>query len=393
MRPCRLARLVENLRETPQDVGLLTSDAICCPVCQTRVVWYDKHAQCESCRREYPIVEGIPDFRLFHGEKCGYANRDVEARNIAPLAEFARKHSADDLLRHWVASFTSGDKRQSALAESYLAFRRSDAQKAALLIRHLADEVGSLHSGAEASASRDLSLGVDIGCGSGGGVRGLTAVCRTVIGIDIQLAELICARKCIEEAGLADRCLLLAANAESLPLFSHTADIVSALDVYEHVADRRRFVREGMRLLTPAGLFYFETQSRFKWIEGHVRLPGLGYLPHPLQKLYVRLCRGCEYPIFLPSLWGLRRLVRREAGNRAWRLDVAPIISPRHGRLSWRGRLIRRWPLLVRWVNWLMAPFSSYFVYIRGMPDSHPPTAHQVTPGFRAAATNDDASP
>ncbi len=325
-------------------------DLLCCPQCHRAPLDFQPESvQCPGCGCSYPKHCGIPDFRQVRPDQCGYSSVEKDREAASRIWEYSRDHTYRETVEMWVDSFAV-----PATRDMHVQFRLDNPIKAASLRQKL--------------AGVPRGIGLDIGCGSGGGTLGLVELCSRVVSVDVQLAELVCARKMMEEMGLADRCLFLAASAEALPLPDNSVTAACALDVFEHVFDQGRFVREGHRVLRAGGTFFFQTPSRYHWMETHYMLPGLGYLPRFLQKLYVRLARqDCDYPVFLVGLGRLRRLLRETLPRPDWRLEALPWISEQPRQVGWKGRLLRSlpgWRLVASLINRIARHFTAFEVYV-----------------------------
>ena len=108
--------------------------------------------------------------------------------------------------------------------------------------------------------------------------------------------------------------LLAAAHAEALPLADGAVSGVISLDVIEHVAEPRRYLREIERVLAPGGNTALSTPNRFSLAaEPHVFVWGVGWLPRRWQKAYVHWRSGRPYDfVRLLSHRELRRVFRTE---------------------------------------------------------------------------------
>ena len=69
----------------------IENEIFVCPVCQGSLNWFDQGYHCAACQRDYPILDGIPDFYLSAGDEDGEVWRDnlawvdpqmVEARDV-----------------------------------------------------------------------------------------------------------------------------------------------------------------------------------------------------------------------------------------------------------------------------------------------------------------------
>jgi SAM-dependent methyltransferase len=96
-------------------------------------------------------------------------------------------------------------------------------------------------------APDDLARIVEVGCGTGGTLRALSAAfpSATVLGIDPNEEALALAR----ERG----CEAVVGHFEDLPLTAGSADLLLGLDVIEHIRDDDRALAEAARALRPGG--------------------------------------------------------------------------------------------------------------------------------------------
>ena len=101
---------------------------------------------------------------------------------------------------------------------------------------------------------------LDIGCGAGILSEPLARLGAQVVGADPAAANIAAARLHAEEAGLTIdyRATTAAALAEAAERF----DIVLAMEVVEHVADLRSFVRQCAEMVKPSGLMIVATINR-----------------------------------------------------------------------------------------------------------------------------------
>lgn len=253
---------------------------------------------CEACAAEYPVVLGIPDFRVFPDP---YLAREADWEKGRLLAERAATCDFRGLLEHYWALTP---ETPPELAQRY--------------VRH--DLVGvargrqALHAAEQAAPDRVIGPGCDVvelGCRAGGLLVAAARCGARVVGIDVAFRWLIVARKRLEEERLAAR--LVCACAQFLPFREGVADVVVAGHVLEHTHDVPGLLREAHRALRAGGTFVASTCNRFSLAgEPHVRLLGVGFLPRRFMPAYVRRRRGVVYQhVRLVSPFELRRLARR----------------------------------------------------------------------------------
>ena len=99
---------------------------------------------------------------------------------------------------------------------------------------------------------------LDVGCGAGFLTNALAMEGFETFGIDLSKESLAVAKKFDETKTVDYRY----ANAYALPFPDERFDVVSALDVLEHVEEPNRLISEASRVLKPGGLFFFHTFNR-----------------------------------------------------------------------------------------------------------------------------------
>ncbi|EKD87570.1 MAG: ubiquinone/menaquinone biosynthesis methylase-like protein [uncultured bacterium] len=97
-----------------------------------------------------------------------------------------------------------------------------------------------------------------------------------------------------------------------IPYPSNTFDIVTSIEVIEHVNKPLRMLEEIHRVLKKDGILHITTANKWWPIEPHFKLPFLSYLPAKIADSYVRLLgRGDSYHnIRLPSYKQFRQMVQ-----------------------------------------------------------------------------------
>lgn len=106
---------------------------------------------------------------------------------------------------------------------------------------------------------------LEVGCGGGLICEELARRGANMTGVDPSLAALQTAREHAQQSGLAERITYKQGYAEALPYADASFQTVVCLDVLEHVRDLRATIAEITRVLTPGGVFVFDTINRTLW--------------------------------------------------------------------------------------------------------------------------------
>ncbi|KAF0814095.1 Demethylrebeccamycin-D-glucose O-methyltransferase [Andreprevotia sp. IGB-42] len=105
-------------------------------------------------------------------------------------------------------------------------------------------------------------------------------------------------------------------DALNLDFADASFDVVICSQVYEHVPDPEKMMREINRVLIPGGACYFAAGNRLMWNEPHYNLPLLSVLPRPLAHLYVRIAKkASHYHELHYTYFGLKKLAGNFAVN------------------------------------------------------------------------------
>jgi len=262
-----------------------------CPRCRARVERTGEAYHCVSCGAEYPIVLGIPDFRLREDPLIPLAD-DYRKGETLELA--AERLGFEELVRYYW-SLPTHPPTPDDLKERF--------------VRHVLTDPGRIE-GFSAHLGRGSAF-LEVGCGAGMLVRAAHQWFTTVVGADIGFRWLIVARRGLLEAGLPVN--LICCNAEHLPLAPGRLDTVAAVSLLEHLPAPDLAIQESARVLVPGGRMFLWTANRFSLApEPHVRVWGVGFLPRRWMPGYVRWRRGLAYEHKrLLSRGELRQILRR----------------------------------------------------------------------------------
>lgn len=210
--------------------------------------------------------------------------------------------------------------------------------------RAIADEVARF---VRLSGARVL----DVGCQAGALPVALAERGADVTGVDVDAALLEGAQ--LRAQGHGVRAEFVVARAESLPFGDAAFDVVTFVDVIEHVDDARASVAEIARVLRPGGTLYLFGPNRFSPAnlrsDPHYRLAGVSAMPPWMGRWYVTRVRG--FPRYevgtLPVGSVVRGWLRDEgfavvesAEHEAlrWCDARAPGVSPARAAARWWGR-------------------------------------------------------
>lgn len=297
------------------------------------------------CGRSYPIVFGIPDFRLAPDPYISFAEEYEKARL---LAEEADRRSFEDLVRfYW--EITPDVPRE--LAERYIGYAvRGERRGHAYL--------GEIDANLKGQLRGEACL--DVGCGTGGFLLAARPRFRRLVGSDIALRWLVIAKKRMADAG--ENVTLVCCSAEHLPFPAGVFDAAVCIDVLEHAQDPQAVLRRTARAVKPDGLLYLVTPNRFSLgPDPCVRVWGVGFLPRSLASRYVERVTGRPYRLIrLLSVFELKDVLAH-AGLRSW--TISPGLVPVHNGTS-RSRFASA---LLRTYNALRRhPIAARFLVIGG---------------------------
>jgi ubiquinone/menaquinone biosynthesis C-methylase UbiE/uncharacterized protein YbaR (Trm112 family) len=333
---------------------------LCCPRCKGPLDSGAEQYACVPCQSIYPIVLGIPDFRVFPDP---YISVQDDYRKAEYLVDHSAGLNFEGMLRlYWKITPHVEEDRAARFIRNALAL--ADKGRARLReIERLSDEQGGLGSQAA----------LEIGCGTGGFLVAAAGRFQQVVGIDIAFRWLVVARKRLVEAGL--EMPLICACAEHLPFMTFDNDgfdLIIAEDVLDHVEDQAAALAECHRVARRDGALFMVTPNRFSLApEPHVRVWGVGFLPRRWMDRYVKMVKGISYEhLRVPSFPELKGLLEKSAFG-DYRILLPSVAAEEIKNFSAFERvqvavydLIRRTPL-ARFVLYLFGPFFHVICYAR----------------------------
>ena len=216
--------------------------AFVCPRCKGKLAADESFYRCDDCAIDYPILFGIPDFRL---RPDRYLSLEEERAKAGRLYEFGQKMSLEELVNFY---YSITYDLPPLLMLRYQAAILVAPERAQLIVRELKP----------VPHADDL---VDIGCGTGGLLVSAQGCYRTICGVDIALRWLvICQKRLREQSATAS---LVCADVEALPFPAESFSQAVAADLIEHVYDIDRTVSEIRGVLKPGGLLWLSGSNRF----------------------------------------------------------------------------------------------------------------------------------
>jgi ubiquinone/menaquinone biosynthesis C-methylase UbiE len=249
-----------------------------CPACRSALTHRtapDECYECSVCSRRYPVIIGIPDFRLRPDPWI-----DIEAdREKGTLLE-ADTLDADfeTTVRAYWARTPGTPPAQAERFTRYVVDAEPRARE--WLLR-------------EHAPSRN-GWWLDVGCGTADLVLAARRLGHPVVGIDVAFRWLVVARRRLQRANL--EAPLVCCNAEHLPFDARAFARADSLGTLEHCLDPDAVLAELARVLEPGGTLHLRTVNRFTLLpEPHVGVWGVGYVPRRWADAYVRWRSGQRY--------------------------------------------------------------------------------------------------
>ena len=263
-----------------------------CPRCRTEVARQNAAHHCAGCGAVYPVLCGIPDFRLAPDRYLTLADERAKA---ARLHDFSRTHDfAGTVAEYYRITDDVPPDMAARFADYVLAGEARGRAVLDLLPQAEADRAGLL----------------DAGCGAGGLVAAAARAGQAVTGTDIALRWLVIAQRRLAEEGLHAE--LVCADIAAPPFADAVFGRIAATDLFEHLPDPAAGAHSIRRLLAPGGRLYATGANRYTLATyPPAGLWGVGFLPARARRRYVVARRGFDTLRFLAmqSPAGLRRLL------------------------------------------------------------------------------------
>ena len=287
-----------------------------CPRCRGAVEAAVEAFRCPPCGATYPVLAGIPDFRIAPDP---WITPEADRAKALRLEQETSGQGFERMVRaYWAMT----PDTPLPLAQRFTAHVLGAEQRSRDWLRAIG----------RPAPGRPTRRWLDIGCGT----ADLAAAAwpgTEVVGIDVAFRWLMVARRRLIERGVPVR--LVCCNAEALPFADATFDQALSLGTLEHCDDLNAALGEARRVLAPGGHLHVRTVNRYSALpDPHTGIWGVGWVPRRWADGYARWTSGKRYLYHQPrSARELRRALER-TGFAAARVEAAAVLDEEAKRLS-----------------------------------------------------------
>ncbi len=277
-----------------------------CPLCRGGLEILTDGYACETCRKNYQMHDGIPDFRVFPDPYLDF-QEDYERTEIV-LAGL-EKYELEQLLEYYwsYSDITPENLRPMFIRSAMLGEQR--AQRTLEIFEN--DTFKQKVTGKKV---------LEIGSGTGNFLAASDGRFEEIFGVDIAMRWLHVSRRRFMDKGLSVPPLVCCC-AEYLPFADDSFDLVVMSSTLEFVNDQTKVLSESSRVLSENGALYINSVNRFSPAnDPYSHLWGVGFLPRVWQAKYVRWRRDATYKTRTLSYSELNRLTRRSFTEREFAL-------------------------------------------------------------------------
>lgn len=322
--------------------GIFEGLELVCPRCRGAVDASADAFRCAPCGAVYPVVAGIPDFRV--APDPWIAPEADRAKGLQLEGE-TRGQGFEAMVRaYWAMT----PETPFPLAERFIGHVLGAEQRSRDWLRAIG----------RPAPGGTTPRWLDIGCGT----ADLAAAAwpeAEVVGIDVAFRWLMVARRRLIEKGVPVR--LVCCNAEALPFADATFDQALSVGTLEHCRDLNSVLSEARRVLASGGQLRVRTVNRYSALpDPHVGVWGVGWVPRRWADGYSRWIGGKGFLHHRPrSARELGRALQRTGFVEA-RVEAALLLDEEAKRLSAPLRRaafayegLRRAPLAAVACRWL----------------------------------------
>jgi len=263
-----------------------------CPACKGELATSSIDYQCFSCCLNFPVIDGIPDFRLFPDP---YLNISEDTERTKIVLNKLNQLSLKDLLIYY---WSHSDVTPPLLRDKFVANALNGEARGQRLFDLLTKN------------STDIPKRlIDVGCGTGNFLAVAANYVQQPIGIDIAMRWLHLSRRRFMDKGLEVPALVCCC-AEHLPFKTESFDMAVMASTFEFLRDEELALKELNRVINIKGTVLINTVNRFSLAKNpYAHLWGVGFLPKPWQIKYVRKRQNASFEnISLHSYQQVREL-------------------------------------------------------------------------------------
>jgi SAM-dependent methyltransferase len=289
----------ETIPVSPRSHNQNISKGLACPDCATPLVQTGEKLECRSCRKSWPLVEGVPHF----------------------VSEFPYWGEIPQQEMQKVNRLTQTGNWQSVLRES----TEPSVQRASTMIQNV-DRANWHYLLDLPPESRVL----DLGAGTGTTSHALAKHYREIVALEPVLERVQFMQQRFAQEHLPN-VRVVRSSLWTLPFAPESFDLVAMNGVLEWVAEgipgdpeelQERALRNAFRLLRPGGYLYVGIENRYSpgyfigYNDPHAGIPFVTVLPRRLAHWYARKKGLNGYRNYLYSRAGYRKLLSRAGFTR-----------------------------------------------------------------------------
>ena len=248
-----------------------------CPRCKKDLHSHDNKFHCVACKSDYPIIAGIPDFRIFEDP---YLTFEEDSSRTQIVLDAIDKYPLRELLTYY---WSFSDVTPPYLREKFV----ENAMRGESRGKRLFDLILNNKKSAKSF--------IEIGCGTGNLLTTAVQNVDHVVGTDIAMRWLHLSRRRFQDMGLEVPALVCCC-AEALPFKENSFDSAIMASTFEFLKQPDEALQELSRTMTSDGHAVINTVNRFSLTTNpYAHLWGVGFLAKSLQIKYVRKRRDASF--------------------------------------------------------------------------------------------------
>lgn len=249
-----------------------------CPLCKKDLTTTSTHFHCQPCKRDYPVVAGIPDFRIFPDP---YLDFDEDRARTQIVLDAIDKYPLRELLTYY---WSYSDVTPPLLRAKFVDNAMRGESRGIRLFDLITKDGSNLPT-----------RFIEIGCGTGNLLVTAAKHCKQTVGTDIAMRWLHLSRRRFMDMGLEVPALVCCC-AEFLPFKPDSFDTAVMASTFEFLKSPDDSLVELKRILNHDGKCLINTVNRFSLTNNpYAHLWGVGFLPKKWQVKYVRKRRDASF--------------------------------------------------------------------------------------------------